>query len=54
MHWVLGTAYAGYGANDAARDHLTQGIERAEERGTWIPAMLGRMKEKLASLDVRH
>ncbi|MFE7506070.1 ATP-binding protein [Promicromonospora sp. NPDC057488] len=54
MHWVLGTAYAGYGATDAARDHLTQGIERAEERGTWIPALLGRMREKLASLDVRH
>ncbi|MFD6444904.1 hypothetical protein ACFWEJ_07375 [Promicromonospora sp. NPDC060204] len=54
MHWVLGTAYAGYGANDAARDHLTQGIERAEERGTWVPAMLARMKEKLASLDVTH
>lgn len=56
MHWVLGYAHAGTGAHAAARDHLTRGIERAEEHGGQNPALLARMRAKLGTLGVepRH
>ena len=51
MHWVLATAYAGQGAHASARDHLTRGMAQAERRGAWNPALLERMRTRLATLE---
>lgn len=54
LHWLLGRAYVGLGANAAATEHLTRSIEKAEEEGGWGPQTFVRVRATLATVDDDH